>query len=149
MLQNFLHAFNKTGHVYDYSNSEVYTLKYVLSVSDTLTEDHWILRAMDYLLWKIGVAMGIVFLFIIQSSAVSLTLKETQNALYEFGNHLNMARNGRTVFFISVMYATKCLLYIVVMIGVMLILSEILNDRILAVSFSAFFWFLQLYVFVW
>lgn len=135
VLNAVIQHFGGRGYVHALQTGNIYNLNYVTEI-DRASSDF-----VEAIVFEVSIFVTSVFIWFACTSLVAMTFRETQVRLVLFTLAIQQHTNrGLPLRQLLIAHLSHSLLFILIMIGVLLCISEFLGDRLLALLVLSLVW---------
>ncbi|MDP2436200.1 MAG: hypothetical protein Q8P67_10690 [archaeon] len=135
IINALIHRFNGRGYVHALHTGEIYDLWYVTEIQAISSDP------LEWILFEISIVLTGIFIWFVCTMLVSLTFRETQARLLMFTvSTQHHVRQGLPIRGLLLAHLSQSFLFVLITIGVLLCISEFLDDRLLGLLLLSLVW---------
>eukprot|EP01102_Stenamoeba_stenopodia_P018077 TRINITY_DN6584_c0_g1_i1.p1 TRINITY_DN6584_c0_g1~~TRINITY_DN6584_c0_g1_i1.p1 ORF type:complete len:499 (+),score=49.08 TRINITY_DN6584_c0_g1_i1:152-1648(+) len=143
IVNSLIKIFRGRGYFYNLQTSEIYNLFMVTEITEMAK------YLDDYITLKIGMIVTSALLYLVAVTVVSFALRETQVRVLNFSLMLHrLSRIRLSVGKLILFHVLQCIVFVVIMIGILYCIAEILDDTFLALLVLSHIWMGELYTMI-
>ena len=135
VLNALIHRYSGRGYVHALHTGDIYDLWYIHEIKQISSD------LLEWSLFQVSILLTAIFIWFTSTMLVSITFRETQLRLLFFtASTQHHVRHGLSVRHLLLAHLSQSFLFVLVTIGVLLCISEFLDDRLLGLLMLSIVW---------